>query len=60
MVFKCEKPHLLENSSIQVNGRSTISLVRFPSILETGGIAHCFFLRIEFIYEMNIGNISGF
>jgi hypothetical protein len=59
-VFKREKHHLLENSSVQVNGRSTIFLVRYPSMLETGGLAHCLFYRIEFINEMNTRKLSGF
>jgi hypothetical protein len=32
----CGEHHLSQNSSIQVKGRSTVSLVRKPSMLEAG------------------------
>jgi hypothetical protein len=43
----------VQNSSIQVSGRFTVSPGRKASMLEGGGGAHCFPFRMELACERN-------
>jgi hypothetical protein len=53
-VFSTVRNIIIEqNSSIQVNGGITISLVRKPSMFEAEVLALCFPLRIESPFERN-------
>jgi hypothetical protein len=60
MVFKCEEHQLVQNISFQVKGRSTVFLVRKPSMLEAGGSSTLLPLRIELACERNTGDMKAF
>jgi hypothetical protein len=50
----------VQNSSIQVNGRSTVTLGIKPSMLEAEGSSTLLLMRIEFPFERNTSYLSGF
>jgi hypothetical protein len=49
-----------QNSSIQVNGGSTILLLRKPQCVKQKGLAPCFPLRIYLPFERNTAYLSEF
>jgi hypothetical protein len=52
--------NIVQHSSIQVMGRSSVSLVRKRSMLDTGECTLLFHVRIELTFEMNNAYFSGF
>jgi hypothetical protein len=52
--------NFVQNASIQVKVRSTVSLVRDPSMLEPEGPSTLFSCETELTFERKIAYLSGF
>jgi hypothetical protein len=50
----------VQKSSVQMYGKTNISLVRYSSMLESGGLAHCFFWELSLFMKWILATSQGF
>jgi hypothetical protein len=50
----------MTNTHFRLNGETHVSYGTIQSVLEAGGLAHCFPMSIELLFERNIAYLSGF